>query len=209
MPMQIYVYMLHCADKSYYIGIARAGLDKRIGEHQAGYFSAAAPPNAEINGSSTAPAMIRHRLAAGMVQFPFGSDTAFYGPSPSVSRGYLQACRVMNDAARINTLTVHHALLTLDTHIDIPWPTGPDAFEDGRAPCRSAEDALRGGLGGGVLRRLCAAGRAHARGVGTDGIRARGGDAAGDQRDGAQPERHRRTFRLLRTLPESLEIASS
>ena len=38
MPMQIYVYMLHCADKSYYIGIARAGLDKRIGEHQAGYY---------------------------------------------------------------------------------------------------------------------------------------------------------------------------
>jgi membrane dipeptidase len=29
-------------------------------------------------------------------------------------------------------LAVHHSLLTLDTHIDIPWPTGPDPFEDGK-----------------------------------------------------------------------------
>ncbi|HEY2445957.1 MAG TPA: GIY-YIG nuclease family protein [Rhizomicrobium sp.] len=31
--MQIYVYMLRCADHSYYVGLTRAGLDKRIGEH--------------------------------------------------------------------------------------------------------------------------------------------------------------------------------
>ena len=36
--MQIYVYMLRCSDDSYYVGLTRAGLDKRIGEHQAGRF---------------------------------------------------------------------------------------------------------------------------------------------------------------------------
>ena len=36
--MQIYVYMLRCADGSYYVGITRAGLDKRIGEHTFGRF---------------------------------------------------------------------------------------------------------------------------------------------------------------------------
>ncbi|HEY3778230.1 MAG TPA: GIY-YIG nuclease family protein [Rhizomicrobium sp.] len=38
MEMQIYVYMLRCADKSYYVGLTRAGLDKRIGEHTFGRF---------------------------------------------------------------------------------------------------------------------------------------------------------------------------
>ena len=32
----------------------------------------------------------------------------------------------MQDAARL-----HSSLVTIDTHIDIPWPPGPDAFEDG------------------------------------------------------------------------------
>jgi putative endonuclease len=36
--MQIFVYMLRCADGSYYVGLTRAGLDKRIGEHHAGVF---------------------------------------------------------------------------------------------------------------------------------------------------------------------------
>ena len=36
--MEIYVYMLRYADRSYYGGIARAGLDKRIGEHVFGRF---------------------------------------------------------------------------------------------------------------------------------------------------------------------------
>ena len=27
-------------------------------------------------------------------------------------------------------LTLHRSLLTVDTHIDIPWPTGPDAFSE-------------------------------------------------------------------------------
>ena len=37
-PMDIYVYMLLCADGSYYVGLTRAGLDKRIGEHHAGTY---------------------------------------------------------------------------------------------------------------------------------------------------------------------------
>ncbi len=37
----------------------------------------------------------------------------------------------MNDAAPPDALALHRALLTLDTHIDIPWPTGPDPFQDG------------------------------------------------------------------------------
>jgi membrane dipeptidase len=37
----------------------------------------------------------------------------------------------MNDAIVTDSLALHRGLLTLDTHIDIPWPTGPDPFENG------------------------------------------------------------------------------
>jgi membrane dipeptidase len=37
----------------------------------------------------------------------------------------------MNDATQTDALALHRGLLTLDTHIDIPWPTGPDPFQDG------------------------------------------------------------------------------
>ena len=37
----------------------------------------------------------------------------------------------MNDAIQSDALALHRGLLTLDTHIDIPWPTGPDPFQDG------------------------------------------------------------------------------
>jgi membrane dipeptidase len=37
----------------------------------------------------------------------------------------------MNDAPIADSLALHRGLLTLDTHIDIPWPTGPDPFLDG------------------------------------------------------------------------------
>jgi membrane dipeptidase len=37
----------------------------------------------------------------------------------------------MNDIAQTDALALHRGLLTLDTHIDIPWPTGPDPFQDG------------------------------------------------------------------------------
>ena len=33
-----YVYMLQCSDGSYYVGSARRGLDRRIGEHIEGVF---------------------------------------------------------------------------------------------------------------------------------------------------------------------------
>lgn len=36
----------------------------------------------------------------------------------------------MNDALPTDALALHHQLLTLDTHIDIPWPTGPDPFAE-------------------------------------------------------------------------------
>ena len=37
----------------------------------------------------------------------------------------------MNDTHIPDSLALHRALLTIDTHIDIPWPTGPDPFQDG------------------------------------------------------------------------------
>ncbi len=36
----------------------------------------------------------------------------------------------MNDALPTDALALHYQLLTLDTHIDIPWPTGPDPFAE-------------------------------------------------------------------------------
>jgi len=36
--MDAYVYILRCADGSYYVGIARGGLQKRVAEHEAGTF---------------------------------------------------------------------------------------------------------------------------------------------------------------------------
>ena len=36
--MQIFVYMLRWADNSYYVGLTRAGLDKRLGEHHSGTY---------------------------------------------------------------------------------------------------------------------------------------------------------------------------
>ncbi len=36
----------------------------------------------------------------------------------------------MNDALATDPLAVHRTLLTIDTHIDIPWPTGPDPFTE-------------------------------------------------------------------------------
>jgi len=37
--VSIYVYMLRCADGSYYVGTTRGSLDKRMGEHQSGAFA--------------------------------------------------------------------------------------------------------------------------------------------------------------------------
>jgi membrane dipeptidase len=56
----------------------------------------------------------------------------------------------MNDIIQPEALSIHRAILTLDTHIDIPWPTGPDPFEDG--PRRvDLPKMLRGGLSAGCF----------------------------------------------------------
>ena len=51
----------------------------------------------------------------------------------------------MNDA-----LALHRALVTLDTHIDIPWPTGPDPFQDGTRRV-DLPKMTRGGLSAGCF----------------------------------------------------------
>jgi membrane dipeptidase len=56
----------------------------------------------------------------------------------------------MNDAIQPDALALHRGLLTLDTHIDIPWPTGPDPFQDG-ARRVDLPKMLRGGLAGGCF----------------------------------------------------------
>ena len=56
----------------------------------------------------------------------------------------------MNDTASIDSLALHRQLLTLDTHIDIPWPVGPDPFMDG--PRRvDLPKMQRGGLSAGCF----------------------------------------------------------
>ena len=37
--MNAYLYILRCADESYYVGITRDSLEKRVAEHQAGTFN--------------------------------------------------------------------------------------------------------------------------------------------------------------------------
>jgi putative endonuclease len=38
--MHIFVYMLRCADGSYYVGSTRAGLEQRISQHNLGHLAA-------------------------------------------------------------------------------------------------------------------------------------------------------------------------
>ncbi len=56
----------------------------------------------------------------------------------------------MNDAPATDALTLHRGLLTLDTHIDIPWPTGPDPFLDGTRRV-DLPKMQRGGLAAGCF----------------------------------------------------------
>ena len=51
----------------------------------------------------------------------------------------------MNDVLPTDPISLHHGLLTLDTHIDIPWPTGPDPFVDGPRKV-DLPKMVRGGL---------------------------------------------------------------
>jgi membrane dipeptidase len=53
-------------------------------------------------------------------------------------------------AAPAADIRLHGGVLTLDTHIDIPWPTGPDPFEDG-ARCVDVPKMRRGGLAAGCF----------------------------------------------------------
>jgi putative endonuclease len=36
--MNVFVYMLRCADNPYYVGVARDGLDRRIADHRSGRY---------------------------------------------------------------------------------------------------------------------------------------------------------------------------
>src|SRR5579863_4421113 len=56
----------------------------------------------------------------------------------------------MNDAIQTDALALHRGLLTIDTHIDIPWPTGPDPFQDGSRRV-DLPKMRRGGLGAGCF----------------------------------------------------------
>ena len=56
----------------------------------------------------------------------------------------------MNDVHVTDSLALHRALLTLDTHIDIPWPTGPDPFQDGTRRV-DLPKMQRGGLAAGCF----------------------------------------------------------
>lgn len=56
----------------------------------------------------------------------------------------------MNESVPAESLALHRGLLTLDTHIDIPWPTGPDPFLDGTRRV-DLPKMLRGGMAAGCF----------------------------------------------------------
>jgi membrane dipeptidase len=56
----------------------------------------------------------------------------------------------MNDAMQPDALSIHRTLVTLDTHIDIPWPSGPDPFQDSTRKV-DLPKMVRGGLSAGCF----------------------------------------------------------
>ncbi len=56
----------------------------------------------------------------------------------------------MSDSFPAEALALHRGLLTLDTHIDIPWPTGPDPFLEGTRRV-DLPKMQRGGLAAGCF----------------------------------------------------------
>jgi membrane dipeptidase len=56
----------------------------------------------------------------------------------------------MNDSLAPDALALHRGLVTLDTHIDIPWPPGPAPFEDGPRKVDMPK-MRRGGLSAGCF----------------------------------------------------------
>ena len=69
----------------------------------------------------------------------------------------------MNAPMTLTDRQLHDALLTIDSHIDIPWPPGPSAFEDG--PRRvDLPKMRRGGIGAGCFAAYIPQGRRDAAG---------------------------------------------
>ena len=69
----------------------------------------------------------------------------------------------MNAPMMMNAQQIHDGLLTIDSHIDIPWPPGPSAFEDG--PRRvDLPKMRRGGVGAGCFAAYIPQGRRDAAG---------------------------------------------
>ncbi len=56
----------------------------------------------------------------------------------------------MNDSLAPDALALHRGLVTLDTHIDIPWPPGPEPFQDGPRKVDMPK-MRRGGLSAGCF----------------------------------------------------------
>ena len=56
----------------------------------------------------------------------------------------------MDDSLAPDALALHRALVTLDTHIDIPWPPGPEPFQDGPRRVDMPKMA-RGGMSAGCF----------------------------------------------------------
>jgi membrane dipeptidase len=71
--------------------------------------------------------------------------------------------RSMNAPMMMNDRQIHDGLLTIDSHIDIPWPPGPSPFEDG--PRRvDLPKMRRGGIGAGCFAAYIPQGRRDAAG---------------------------------------------
>jgi membrane dipeptidase len=69
----------------------------------------------------------------------------------------------MNAPVMMNDRQLHDGLLTIDSHIDIPWPPGPSPFEDG--PRRvDLPKMRRGGIGAGCFAAYIPQGRRDAAG---------------------------------------------
>src|SRR5471032_1536986 len=56
----------------------------------------------------------------------------------------------MDDFLSPDALALHRALVTLDTHIDIPWPPGPEPFQDGPRKVDMPK-MVRGGMSAGCF----------------------------------------------------------
>jgi len=50
--LDIWLYILRCADGSYYTGTARGGLEARVGQHNVGYFDGYTPRGGQWNWCS-------------------------------------------------------------------------------------------------------------------------------------------------------------